>query len=479
VWNWRTGTALRIETQTDEGVTELAYSPPGELIAVGFGYPSGRIGLWDPRSGQARGQLTNQATVVTALAFSPDGRLLAASDVSQTIRLWHVPEQVERPCLRAYRGGVAALAFLPDGKTLLSGGNDGAVRLWDVTAPPRIRGHTNLVISYGYADRARVEPQGFAPGALLDPLAVCRFGFTFTPDGQSVLMPDKEGFIDVWQVRSVQRTDRLTLLGSNNWDVALSPDGRWLAAGKTTGTVTIWEWTARQAVTNFTIPFDWFGRVRFSRSGRFLLAGTVLGNYEAGNYKATWRIWRAGDWQEVPLPASLLEGLFAVDLSPDEHLLAGGYDNGAVRLWKFPAGLPQAAFTNYSGRVNGVLFSPDGQTLFSAGDDVQVRFWDVSARRELGPFAGLTGVYGVACSADGRRLVTGSGSVKDPVKLWDLATHRELLALQGQGTYFVGLSFSPDGNTLIGTTLSGIANFWRVPSWEDIRAVDHASGQTK
>jgi WD40 repeat protein len=331
-----------------------------------------------------------------------------------------------------------------------------------------------LVTSYGYADRARVEPQGFAPGTL-DSRAVSRFGFTFTPDGQKVLLPDKEGFIDVWEVRSVQRTDRLTMLGSNHWAVALSPDGRWLAAGSTTGTVTIWDWTARRIITNFTIPFDWFGRLRFSRRGGFLLAGTVLGNYQAGNYKANWRIWRAEDWQEVPLPASLVEGLFAVDLSPDEQLLAGGYDNGAVRLWNFPGCLLQAAFTNHSAGVNGVLFSPDGWTLSSTADDGKVRFWDVSAGRELGPFPGLTGEYGVAFSSDGRRLVTGSGSGKEPVKLWDLATHRELLALQGQGQYFVGLGFSPDGNTLIGTTLSGVANFWRVPSWEEIEAAEQRS----
>jgi len=469
VLDCRSGTALRIQTQTDEGVTALAFSPGDELVAVGFGSSNGGIRLWDPRSGEARGQLTNHASGITALAFSPNGRLLAASDNTWVIRVWRVPNQTELCCLRAYRGGARALAFLPDGKTLLSGGNDGAVRLWDVTAPRRIPGHTNLVISYGFPSRAQVEPQDFARGAL-DPRVVCRFGFTFAPDGQSFLMPDKDGFIDVWELGPVRRTERLTILGSNHWDVALSPDGRWLAAGETIGRVTVWDWTAHRPVANFALPFEWFGRLRFSRSGRFLLAGAVL-----GNYNVNWHIWRTGDWQEVPLPATLLEGLFWADLSPDERLLGGGYANGAVKLWHFPAGLPEAAFTNHSARVNGVLFSPEGRTLFSTSDDGQVRFWDVAAQRELGPFPGLTGVYGIGASSDGRRLVTGTGGVKDPVKLWDLATHRELLSLQGKGQYFVGFGFSPDGNTLIGTTLSGVANLWRVPSWAEIEEAEPQS----
>jgi WD40 repeat protein len=467
ILNWQTGTILPIQTQTSDGITALAFSPTDELIAAGFGYTSETIRLWDARSGEARGQLIDHAKVVRALAFSPDGRLLAAPCDGQTIRVWTVADQAELRCLQAYHGGVEELAFLPDGRTLVSGGNNG-VRFWNVTASSQVPGYTNFVISYGFPDQARVTAQDFARGAL-DPEVVCRYGLTFAPDGQSFLAPDKDGFIDVWNIQPVQRIERLPALGSNNWDVALSPDGRWLALGDSTGQVNIWDWTARRVVTNFALPFEWFGRLRFSRSGRFLLANVV-----AHDHRVCQKIWRTASWEEVPLQTYQLKGLVSADLSPDDQLLASGDTAGAVTLSRFPTGQREATFTNHSGNVVAVLFSPDGRTLSTSGDG-QVRFWDVSARRELGPFPEVGGQWGGAFSSDGRRLVTGNEGGKDPVKLWDMATHRELLALQAQGQFFMGLSFSLDRNTLAAVSLDGIAHLWRAPSWAEIAAAEKGS----
>ena len=471
ILNWQTGSVLPIQTQTSDGITALAFSPTDELIAAGFGYTSETIRLWDARSGKARGQLIDHAKVVRALAFSPDGRLLAAPCDGQTIRVWTVADQAELRCLRAYHGGVEELAFLPDGGTLVSGSNDG-VRFWDVTASSRVPGYTNFAISYGFPDQARVAAQGFARGAL-DPEVVCRYGLTFTPDGQSFLAPDKDGFIDVWNIQPVQRTERLPVLGSNNWDVALSPDGSWLAAGDTAGQVNIWDWKARRSVTNVALPFEWFGRLRFSRSGRFLLANVV-----AHDHRVSWKIWRTESWEEVPLQAFQPKVLIAVDLSPDDHLLASKYDDGTVTFSRFPTGQREATFTNQSGSVAGVLFSPDGRTLFTSVD-AQGRFWDVSTRQELGPFHEVSDGWGRTFSSDGRRLVTGNEGGKDPVKLWDMATHRELLALQAQGQFFMGLSFSPDGNTLIAVSLDGVVNLWRAPSFAEIEAAERANSQVR
>lgn len=468
ILDWRTGIPRRMPTATDAGVSALAFSPGGELIAAGFGYQYAYLQLWDPRSGQDRGRLANHAQSVGALAFSPDGRRLAVTDEGQTIRIWRVADQTEWGSLRAYEGEPTALAFLPDGRTLVSGGDDGAVRLWDVTLPARVSSHTTLVISYGWPLPEHFAAEAISPLATnavvasptpaIQPRVVHRYGFSFTPDGRSFLMPDKDGLIDVWDVRLVRRTERRAELGSNHWDVALSPDGHRLAAGDITGNITIWDWPAGRAVTNLTIPFEWCGRVRFSRSGRFLLANTWF-----HDEKANWRIWRTDDWQAMPLPAFPGEDLLSADLSPDDHWLASGYTSGAVRLSRFDSGRCEAPFTGHGNGVILVLFSPDGRTLCSGDWDNAVRLWDVSARRELGPYPGLSGGYGAAFSSDGQRLLTGGFIAKDPVKLWDLATHRELLSLQAEGTCFFGLGFAPDGNTLIAATLEGFVHLWHAP----------------
>jgi WD40 repeat protein len=66
-------------------------------------------------------------------------------------------------------------------------------------------------------------------------------------------------------------------------------------------------------------------------------------------------------------------------------------------------------------------------------------------------------------------LATGGQGTSDAVKLWDVATQRELLSFQEDGQVFIAIGFSPDGNTLAATSLDGIAHLWRAPSWEEAK----------
>lgn len=58
------------------------------------------------------------------------------------------------------------------------------------------------------------------------------------------------------------------------------------------------------------------------------------------------------------------------------------------------------------------------------------------------------------------------------MKLWDLAAQREILTLSGDGLFFFDVGFSPDGNTLMATGLSGETHLWHTLSWEEIEAAE-------
>ena len=81
-----------------------------------------------------------------------------------------------------------------------------------------------------------------------------------------------------------------------------------------------------------------------------------------------------------------------------------------------------ADFTGHTGTVYSVAFSPDSKILASASRDGAVRLWDVATHRQIGKpltvHAG--GVTSVAFSPDGTTLATGSED--GTVRLWDVAT---------------------------------------------------------
>ncbi len=71
-------------------------------------------------------------------------------------------------------------------------------------------------------------------------------------------------------------------------------------------------------------------------------------------------------------------------------------------------------------------------------------------------------VAGVAFSPDGSLLA--SASADHTVKLWDLATGRELRTLVGHGDWVTSVAFSPDGTLLCSGGHDGHVRLWGVPS---------------
>ncbi len=67
------------------------------------------------------------------IAFSPDGRLLAAADVNREIYVWELTAEEKIHTFRGHEKAVTSLAFSPDGKTLLSGSEDATLLLWSIS----------------------------------------------------------------------------------------------------------------------------------------------------------------------------------------------------------------------------------------------------------------------------------------------------------------------------------------------------------
>jgi WD40 repeat protein/serine/threonine protein kinase len=447
-------TDVNIPEAHSEGITSVAWSPNGSIIASGSGYSGGPIRLWDAASGNPLGSLDEHTSWICELVFSADGQRLYSASADQTIRIWDVEQRRRLATLRGSRDEVYGLALSPDGTTLASACKDGVVAFWN--ALPRPEQELPRLIALGQFVWAGFARAGFAPAA-------------FAPDSR-VLAAPREGTVSLLDLATSKEIEQLPALGTNVWMVVYSPDGTLLVSGSVNGKIRVWSCAERRLLRELGDPNAPICLGGFRADGRRLLSVDAKG-------KAIW--WDTLTWQAVRTFVVKLESVSAGDVSagdasPDGRLLAIGAV-GALRWLNGETGELLAMTTGHQHLLTGIAFSGDGARAASVAADGTVAIWDPSSFQPIAAFKGhMQGAHGVAFSPDGRRLVT-SGNSRDVVKLWDLPNHRELMTLSGQGSMFSFVAFSPDGRWLAACSGEGKLHLWRAPSWAEIEVVEKKS----
>jgi WD40 repeat protein len=117
--------------------------------------------------------------------------------------------------------------------------------------------------------------------------------------------------------------------------------------------------------------------------------------------------------------------------------------------------------TGHTDSIRQAAFSPDGQRVVTASEDLSARIWDVRSGTELTRFAHNEKVWFAAFSPDGRRVVTASGD--NVARIWDSSSGKVLVALEHGDknvSSVLEANFSPDGGLVITVSSDGTAWLW-------------------
>jgi hypothetical protein len=262
-----------------------------------------------------------------------------------------------------------------------------------------------------------------------------------SPDGKRLAtrgLSKQDGVnrVRFWDVASGKQTGELTEAG-HVLAMAFAPDGKTLATAGNDQTLRLWDTETLKERRRFQEPKDEWWRLAFSRDGKVLVSIGKSG---------TVRVWdtATGTGRDAVKLPSVPNRDFAV--SADGNLLAT-VAGKTIRLWDLSAGRELRQLSTAS-PTTAFAFSPDGKILAAGGEREEgktliyspISLWDVNTGRELRRLPGhLFGVNALAFSADGKRLV--SGGAGNVLRVWDVATGKDLLPFAEHQSYSTPLPF--------------------------------------
>jgi WD40 repeat protein len=138
-----------------------------------------------------------------------------------------------------------------------------------------------------------------------------------------------------------------------------------------------------------------------------------------------------------------------------------------VALWRVPTGTklasyPVSQFDEVQAEGTPFAVAQDMSVVAVAPNNTTIHLIDLprARMRWTEEKAADEAVKALALSPDGKILASGAGWVESAIRLWDVATGREIRRLQGHRVFVIALVFWPDGKTLASASGDQTIRLW-------------------
>ncbi|MDP6442849.1 MAG: hypothetical protein QGG36_05350 [Pirellulaceae bacterium] len=424
------------------------------------------------------------ASKITATAASPAAAALAISSEDKQLK---IISTVDGKQLQELAAPQSYVEMKWEGTLLAARGAEAAVHLWTASAaaaPANLRkiplpaAAAGVGLSIGGGHVAVATANGICARYDTLDLALCEQSAIPTPttldfaaDGSRLFIATANNVLG----QPLALAERITGRQGAIVGLHFAPDGSVLYSGGADKVVHRWSLAEKKTTAVFVGSAAALTAVQLAADGKSIAAA-------AGQELLIWNTNGAGDIGAAAKIASPVP-VQSVSLSATGSLLASAGPDGSVRVWDRQLGVERERYSNHTGVVSRVAFSPDGKSMFSGGTDKTLQVtklaceqlhvtkdgafrdaafaadgkqlhligeggqflsWTLTAPPQ--PRPGLTGSQrALAVRADGMQAAIADAAGK--LVLWNLADNKVVAELK-RPKPVTGLRYSLDGKRL-------------------------------
>ncbi len=421
IWDAITHQLVKELSSHTDRIPALTWSADGQYLVSAGWDTSARV--WKPlETDEPLMLLNSHADQVVAAQFHPGLPILATADSDHDVHLWANPEKAELQfVLRGHVNDIRSIVFNNDGTRLATAGNDRVIHVWD-TATGKLLAGPNPTGRHALAYIPGATPHLASTGRTnvrvwnLDQTQEVELPFVGQPhalaashDGKWLAVAGLTHQVQLFDMANPVKPIFLEATKPPVGALAFSPTGSMLAQASPTDGL-LWLWQPETATDNPGLI------IIEAADGCTLESVAIHPNHDwvavggvdvlsTGERDGAVCIWSASSKEKIQ---SYDVGVYHLAFDPKGRFLAGAGLNDRVLIWDLAEQKQAFSLEGHQQRVNCVAFSPDGSYLVSCGDDGTLRVWDVLSGRVVVIREFDAAVQSVVFSPDGQMLFTGN-----------------------------------------------------------------------